>query len=252
MSQQTHDVGALQSAKRLLVAQRLRELVADMDAGERLPPERELAEQWSVSRVTVRYAISSLVRQGRLRAEQGRGTFVQPEPIALRVKLGSFAAEMSRAHLLPTTVTLDRGRDLDPPDEVRRHLRLAKGRAAVRIERLRLGDGEPLALECAWLPARVGGGLLKGAGPVSLYAWLESMGSLPDAGEESVAAGLPRPDEARKLRIDESMPVIRLTRCSYAAGRPVEYATAVLPANRYELWFPLQGTNGGRLSIAAE
>jgi GntR family transcriptional regulator len=122
----------------------------------------------------------------------------------------------------------------------------------VRIERLRLGDGEPLALECAWFPARLAESLLKGEPPISLYSWLESMGCLPDAGEESVAAGLPRPDEARKLRIDESMPVIRLTRRSYASARPVEYATAVLPAKRYELWFPLQKWNCGRLGIAPE
>jgi DNA-binding GntR family transcriptional regulator len=239
MSEQARDAGELESAKWFLVRQQIDELAAGMDPGERLPPERVLAERWSVSRVTVRFAISSLVREGRLRAEQGRGTFVQPAPIALRVKLGSFAAEVDRAHLSPATVTLDRCRDAEPPDRVRQHLGLAKGRAAVRIERLRLGDGVPLALECAWYPARLGGPLLKGDPPASLYSWLESIGSLPDAGEESVAAGLPRPDEARKLEIDDSMPIIRLTRRSYASGRPVEYGTAVLPANRYELWFPL-------------
>ena len=46
------------------------------DEHGKLPPEMELAEQFGVNRHTVRSAISALVSEGILRAEQGRGTFI--------------------------------------------------------------------------------------------------------------------------------------------------------------------------------
>ncbi len=234
-------------AKATRVRAALLELVADMQPGDALPTERALAGTLGVARMTVRTAIASLVREGRLRAEQGRGTFVQPEPIALRVRLGSFAAEIGRAHLRPSTTTLACERDANPPDAVRRHLRLRPGRPAVRIERLRLGDGAPLALERAWFPFTLGRQLLAGDPPTSLYSWLEGLGRLPDAGEESVVAGFPDEVEAELLGMSTATPVIRLARRASAAGVPVEYAEAVLPSSRYQLWFPLAAGSDGRL-----
>ena len=57
------------------------DLQAEMDSGElavdaRLPGELELAEQYGVSRDTIRRAIQELVSQGRLVVLHGRGTFV--------------------------------------------------------------------------------------------------------------------------------------------------------------------------------
>lgn len=238
-------------AKRAVVERSLRDLVGQLSAGDVLPTERVLAERWGVARMTVRSAIAVLVREGRLRAEQGRGTFVQPPPISLRVRLGSFAAEIGRAHLQPETRTLSVARDAAPPTAVRRHFGLRAGAATVRIERLRLGDGAPLALERAWLAVSVGRELLHSPAPTSLYAWLDERGLLPDAGDESVTAALPEESEARHLAIAPTAPVIRLTRRSKARGRPVEYAEAVLPASRYELWFPLRAGDDGRLELSA-
>lgn len=231
--------GRIAGSKRAAVEQRLRDLVADLEVGAAVPTERELAQRWGVARMTVREAIATLSREGRLRATQGKGTFVEPAPIALRVQLGSFAAEIGRAHLHPTTTTLARRRDPQPPLEARRHLRLRAGTGAAYIERLRLGDGEPLALERAWFPMRFGRQLLRGDPPDSTSKWLEELGFAPDAGEESVSAGTPHPDEASLLRIPMTATVIRLVRRATQAGRPVEFSQAVLPGNRCELWFPL-------------
>lgn len=227
------------ASKKAVVEQRLRDLVDNLEVGAALPTERVLAERWAVARMTVREAIATLTREGRLHAARGKGTFVQPLPIALRVQLGSFAAELERARLNPTTVTLDCRRDQEPPPEARRHLRLRAGSGAAYIERLRLGDGEPLALERAWFPLRFGRRLLHGTPPDSTARWLEELGFAPDAGEEAVSAGAPHPEEARLLQVPVAATVIRLVRRATRDGRPVEYSQAVLPASRYELWFPL-------------
>jgi Transcriptional regulators len=226
-----------------MVEQQLRELIDTLEVGAALPTERTLAECWGVARMTIREAITTLTREGRLQATRGKGTFVQPPPIALRVRLGSFAAELGRAHLNPTTTTLDRRRDPEPPAEARQHLRLRAGAGAAYIERLRLGDGQPLALERAWFPMRFARPLLSGEPPESTFEWMAEQGITPDAGEESVSAGAPHPDEARLLSIPATSTVIRLIRRSTRAGRPVEFSQAVLPASRYELWFPLSTTD---------
>lgn len=240
------------TTKQSQVTARLRELVTELGVGAALPTERALAEEWAVARMTVRGAIAVLIREGLLRAEQGRGTFVQSPAITLRVRLGSFADEIKRAQLNPTTRTLERGLDESPPQAVREHLRLRAGSSAVRLDRLRLGDGNPLALERVWLPARLTRGLLKGEPPASLYGWLEERNLLPDSGEESVVVGFPTAIERSHLAIAAGSPIVRLTRRATASGVPVEYAEAVLPADRYELWFPLAAGADGRLAAAPD
>ena len=47
-------------------------------AGDRLPPERELAERFQASRVAVREAIKLLSAKGIMTAVQGRGTTINP------------------------------------------------------------------------------------------------------------------------------------------------------------------------------
>jgi DNA-binding GntR family transcriptional regulator len=72
-------------APRLLWQQVADDLRAEMDSGElaidtRLPSEFELADQYGVSRDTIRRAIQELVSENRLVVLHGRGTFVTPKP----------------------------------------------------------------------------------------------------------------------------------------------------------------------------
>lgn len=65
------------------VADQLKALIASqhLKPGDRLPAERELAEQLGISRTVLREAIKFLEQQGLLLVQVGRGTFVaQVEP----------------------------------------------------------------------------------------------------------------------------------------------------------------------------
>jgi GntR family transcriptional regulator len=233
-------VSTSHGAKHVAIRDRLRETVLALSAGEPLPGERQLAEELGVARMTVRQAIAALAREGLIRSVHGRGNLRSPEPLQLRVRLGSFADALREHHLEPSTRPLECVVDTDPPEPVATFLGLGRGEAAVRIRRLRLGDGIPLALERTWLPRAVVPDLTEDDLAESLYHYLEPRRLLPDSGEESVVAGLPDEAEVRLLDIADSRPVLRLVRKALVGGRPLEYAEAVFPADRCELWFPLR------------
>ena len=228
--------------KHVAIRDQLRETVLALSPGDPLPPERVLAEQWGVARMTIRQAIASLAREGLVRSIHGRGNLRAPDPLPLRVRLGSFADTLREHHLEPTTRALECVIDPEPPTAVVDFLRLRKRESAVRVRRLRLGDGVPLALERTWLPTALVPDLTEQELSDSLYHYLEPKGLLPDSGEESVVAGLPDAQEVELLDIPASRPVLRLVRMALTGGRPIEYAEAVFPADRCQLWFPLTDT----------
>jgi GntR family transcriptional regulator len=238
-----HDVGMTTSpgpTKHVAIADQLRAMVRELAVGEPLPAERTLAEQLGVARMTVRQAIAALAREGLVRSVHGRGNLRAPDPLQLRVRLGSFADAVREHDLEPTTRVIECVVDPSPPGHVVDFLRLRAGESALRVRRLRLGNGIPLALERTWLPAHLVDEVTEEMLTDSLYHFLEPRGLLPDSGEESVVASLPDDDEVRLLDVASSRPVLRLSRRALASGRPVEYAEAVFPADRYELWFPLR------------
>ncbi len=215
----------------------IREMVTALPVGQSLPPERELAERWGVARMTVRQAIAEVAQEGLLHTVHRHGHRRAPDPIPLRVRLGSFAQAVEAHHTQVTTEVLELTARPAAPPPVRGFLGEAD---LIMFRRLRLGDGVPLALETAWLLADVlpepTPEMLAG----SVYQQLRAHGSLPDTGEEVVRADLPTAEEAKLLKVIRSRPVFRLSRRAASGGRPVEYAEAVLPADRYELCFPLQ------------
>jgi GntR family transcriptional regulator len=225
--------------KHVAIRDQLRKTVLDLSPGQPLPPERLLAEQWGVARMTVRQAIAALAREGLVRSVHGRGNLRAPDPLPLRVRLGSFADTLRQHHLEPRTRALECVIDPAPPEAVVGFLRLKGRQKAVRVRRLRLGDGVPLALERTWFPAALVPDLTEQDLSGSLYHYLEGKSLLPDSGEESVVASLPDDVEVDLLDIPSSRPVLRLVRMASTAGRPIEYAEAVFPADRCELWFPL-------------
>ncbi|HEX3264518.1 MAG TPA: GntR family transcriptional regulator [Candidatus Limnocylindrales bacterium] len=129
-------------------------------AGDRLPPERDLAQLYGCSLITVRRALDELSREGRLQRRQGMGTFV----LAPRLGVGaldalSFTEEMQRRGLAAET-RLVASRPEAADEAVAKALDLEPGSPTLYVERLRLGGGEPLLLEMVHLPAERFPGLL--------------------------------------------------------------------------------------------
>jgi len=220
----------------------LKELIRDkIRSGEwaegmRLPSERELCEQYGVSRMTVRQSITDLVHEGLLYREQGRGTFVRRARINQQLdRLTSFTEDMLNRGQTPNARVLSAGM-CEADSMVAERLQLPPGQEVFRLYRLRTSDGEPLALELTHIYFPGCERLLEeDLEHNSLYVLLETKYgiALVEALQE-VEAGLAGKEEANLLRISPGSPVLLTRRTTYTDhGHPVEYAVSTYRGDRY-------------------
>src|SRR6188474_589303 len=160
----------LQRALRTAIEKRV---VAPDDA---LPPERDLADELSVSRITVRKAIDGLVDEGLLIRKQGSGTFVSNRVEKNFSKLTSFSEDMRARGRKPRSVWLNRAPGTVTPEESMT-LRSSPGTPVFRFHRIRYADDAPMALERATVLADTLPAI--DAVASSLYEALEHSGHRP-------------------------------------------------------------------------
>ena len=203
--------------------------------GDSLPPEREIAGRTGLSRVTVRRAVQSLVRSGRLVQRHGSGTFVAPRIERLEQalsRLTSFSEDMARRGKSVRSVWI--GREVRPaaPDEMMA-LGLTAEELVTSLERVRHADGVPLAIERAVLPSAVLPNPL--AVEASLYAALAARGMRPvRAVQRLTATNLATPD-AGLLAVPPGVAGLRIERISYlVSGRVVEFTRSLYRGDAYD------------------
>jgi GntR family transcriptional regulator len=123
----------------------------EFQVGNRFPTDEELCEEYQLSRGTVRRALDMLVEEGKLRREQGRGTFVNSPVLSpVYFRLANFDEEMKSRGLVPGTKLLSL-RKLPASEEIAKHLHIRTGDDVIEISRLRLADGRPMAHETRYL-----------------------------------------------------------------------------------------------------
>jgi GntR family transcriptional regulator len=115
--------------------------------GDQFPTENQLCQEYGVSRGTMGRAINILVDEGWLRRVQGRGTFVnRPSLSPAFFRLTNFSEDMRQRGLKPSTKLL--GREAIPADEeIAARLRIPVSEKVIKISRLRLANGRPMAYE---------------------------------------------------------------------------------------------------------
>ncbi|CAQ01027.1 GntR family transcriptional regulator [Clavibacter sepedonicus] len=206
-----------------------------------IPSERELAMTHDVSRATVRQAIRQLIEEQRLHTVQGKGTFVAGERIQSQLHLASFTEDMRRRGMVATTL-VRHARMGVPPLEARAALGLDEGEPAWSIERLRLANGTPMALEVGWYSARVAPDLGDHDLSASLYGVLaERYGVHIDGAEQTVWADAADADTAEALEVTPGASTLVFRRTSRAGGTPVEHVTSWYRGDRYQVHMALTG-----------
>lgn len=118
-----------------------------------IPTEKEMSEQFGISRTTVRQAITELVQEGWLYRVKSKGTFIARQKIKqdFLQRLETFAEQMNRIGVTPSTEVLD-FKTTKATKEVAEHLQLQEGDKVIYLFRRRFGDNEPILTVETYLP----------------------------------------------------------------------------------------------------
>jgi GntR family transcriptional regulator len=227
----------------------LRQRLAAMPPGERLPSDDELCREFGVSRMTARNAMQRLAEDGLVERIPGRGTFSAAAPSHRHAdRLMAFSHEMARLGRVATSRLLDR--DIRPSTgEQAALLGLRPTEPVVMVRRLRLADGEPIALETAVLVRRTADVVLAAdLEHGSLHEALARAGLHLRRGNATITAEAPTAEDVRLLGVARGAPLLVERRViSDGQGRPVEATESRYPGDRYALdvRFEVEGSTGG-------
>ena len=224
------------------VRAQLRQLIAGLDVGDRLPGERELSERWQVARMTLRSAVDALVTEGLLERRHGSGTFVVPRPLVRALGLTSFSQDMRERGLVPGSRLLAFG--TQPVDAaLAAQLDLPLGEPVYHFVRLRLGSGEAMAVETTWIPVRYVPGLSERDLDGSLYEVLASRYRITaGAAKVTIEPVLPDPRVRSHLGIPADQACLRLRMVdSDTRGRVIMVANCVYRGDKYQLIADVSG-----------
>lgn len=122
------------------------------EVDDQLPSEHQLSERFGVSRITVRRALQTIENEGLIYRRQGLGSFVRDRRTRQGlVRLTDFAQDMAQAGLEASSEVLHHAQETVSPD-VAAPLDLDAEATVVRLDRLRLGNDTPIAVDRTWLP----------------------------------------------------------------------------------------------------
>lgn len=207
---------------------------------EALPPERELADSYGVSRVTVRKALDGLVHARMLTRRQGAGTFVAARVEKNFATISSFTEDMLSRGREPTSEWISRTEGTVMPEEALA-LGLGPGSPVYRLSRIRYADGESMALEHATVPKdalpsleSVGSSLYESLGP-----------SRPVRVLQRLRAVLFTPEQSELLGIEPGSAGLEIERRGFASnGRTVEFTKSYYRGDVYDFVAELNVARG--------
>ncbi|WP_429970550.1 GntR family transcriptional regulator [Fructilactobacillus sp. Tb1] len=206
--------------------------------GERIPSERKLAEDYHVSRMTLRQAIQTLIDEGLLRRAVGSGTFVTSQRVQEHMSgISSFTETMESEGKVPSSKTLSY-KIIEPTFKEAQALDLKNNERVLRMERLRFGDGEPICLETTTVSAELIKGMSQADVTDSFYRSLEDeKGLIPANAQQYISAILASSRVAEMLEIKPGDPILKLKQISYFNNqKPFEFVETQYVAQRFEFY----------------
>jgi DNA-binding GntR family transcriptional regulator len=204
-----------------------------LPVGSRLQNEVQLAEQLGLSRPTARAAFLYLANRGLVVRKRGAGTVVANERIDRDVELTSLYDDLVASGRTPSTRVL-KAEVSHASDQIAEALQLPERALVLSLERIRLSDGEPMALMRNYLPADLVQLSVEMLEERGLYDLLRASGVGLYSATQRMGAKNASTAEARML--DETRGAALLTMERIACdqeGRPVEFARSLYRASRY-------------------
>jgi GntR family transcriptional regulator len=233
--------------------ERVLELIESLAVGDAIPSERQLGVDLSVSRLTVRAALDQLVREGYLVRRRGAGTFVaEPKVQKGTIDITSFSDDMRARGLTPGSRTLEL-REIPAGARLGRILHVSPSEPVVAVKRLRLADGEPMAIELLHVRAALVPGLT--AEDLERHSFYELLVSRYElsivGGTQTVEPTVTSEEESKTLGVPLHSPALLFERVTRSAGgEVVEYTSSTYRGDRYRLVTEI-GVGGAPLQALA-
>ncbi|HEY0247899.1 MAG TPA: GntR family transcriptional regulator [Gryllotalpicola sp.] len=223
--------------------QELHQLVEAMSPGEQIAPERELMVRYDVARETLRRALDELAAEGVIERRAGVGTFVSRPKLTQAVRVRSFTQDMAERHMSSASRII-RHSVAVAGAVLGQALRISPGDRVLSIERLRLADGEPMALESLSIPAALVPDLdIVSLRSRSLYETLASdYGISIEGGTQTIEATVADEEESRLLRVPLLSPALLIERVTWDQNeRRIEFVRSRYRGDRYKFQVDLAG-----------
>jgi GntR family transcriptional regulator len=210
--------------------------LGELADGDLLDSEEELARTYQVSRMTARQALQGLKMQGVAVSRKGRGTYVSRPKVDKNIMhLQGFTVEMQQLGMVPSSRLLEQS-TIAPNEEQCEKLHLRATDKLLRLRRLRLADGIPMAVELTHIPLKTLPGLENfNFAEQSLYQVLRDDYGLRVGWADEVIEALPATaEEANLLTIPRRSSILSITRVIITTDEtPVEMACSRYRGDRY-------------------
>ena len=212
------------------------DLIERAGVGGALPSERQLSVDLGVSRLTVRAALDELVREGFLVRRRGSGTFVREPKIAQELAMTSFSEEMRRRGMTPGSRTLSL-ETTTAGAYLGRCLHVSPSERVVVAKRLRLADGESMAIETLHVPESLVPGLEPKDLDRSFYELLdERYGITIVGGMQTIEPTVTNEEESEALDVPLHSPAFLFERTTRSEDdHIVEFVRSIYRGDRYRL-----------------
>ncbi|MCS6907504.1 MAG: GntR family transcriptional regulator [Anaerolineales bacterium] len=208
-----------------------------LQPGQKIPSEEELAEQYRVSRMTVRQGILDLIKEGLLHRKRGVGTFVSyPHFDRDHTRLTNFFESAREQGIEASSVVL-KIEILAAPEKVAKHLRLEPGGSVICIRTLRYVNHTPVTVHDSFLPHRLFAGIIhEGLENVHLWDVMEKYGFQVKRALQKLEAKPAAGEIAKLLGVKPGYPILYKERTVFSTdGTPVEFTYCYNRGDMYSL-----------------
>lgn len=208
----------------------------EIRSGEKIPSERELSEIYSISRATVRQALSELQRQGIIYKIQGKGNFVSQKRINQELNgFYSFGDEVQKQGKKPGNRVLSLVLK-ESGQAVGKKMGISNEEKVLVLSRIRLADGEAMMNEITYLPFERFIGLEESdLEEDGLYQIMKKKyGVKFSYAEESFYPCILNDVEADILNVPSGSPGIVLERYTYEGNKLIEYTKSIVRGDKFK------------------
>jgi len=207
----------------------------------KLPSERELCKKYNISRVTIRRAFTELIHEGLIYTSAGKGVYVAEKKLERKLQpLVSFTADMRHRGMTVSSKIIEAA-IIHADKSLANRLNVLQDTEVIKLHRLRIVEGIPIAIQFSYLPHYLCPGILKyDFSSLPLLDILRNEYKLKLIRAESeIEAALANSHEASLLQLPKISAVLVVKQTTYLNNNGIiEFVHSIFPAGKYKLFIP--------------